>query len=308
MHKKIAVLPAAGLGDALLMMIASHHFRQRGCEVTTFHATFSELSTWFPGHLFAPKPLRNHLVDTLKEFDSIIVENDNSSTITLLRQAFPTQLSVFYPTYSLDKHGSLSSEDQVFNPTLPMASNIARATAILLGEPTLSTSNGITPPNTLIHRKERHRVLIHPSSRNPQKNWLPERFIELAHHLASQKYQPVFSVSPDERRDWMWVEEEGYELPLFSSLDQLAEYVYESGYVIGNDSVTGHLGSNLNIPTLIIANDRRRMQLWRPGWLQGKLVLPPRWIPNFKWMRWRENQWQRWITVNSVLKAFKNLS
>ncbi len=304
---KVAVLPAVGIGDALLMMIASHQLFLAGCTVTTFHALLPELSSWFPGHHFASPPPRDALVETLSSFDKIIIENDNSSTIALVTSAWDNtsgpKRSIFYPSYSPSKHAPLSPFDQVFLPHLPMTDNIERAISQLASLPA-TKDNGIKPPPHLGHRLHKNRVVIHPTSRIKEKNWLPDRFFALAQKLQRKGYSPLFSVSPSERDNWIWVEKKGFPLPLLPSLSSLAALIYESGYVIGNDSVTGHLASNLNIPTLIIANDPKRMRLWQPGWLPGKCLFPPSWIPNIKGLRWREKKWQRFISVRAALKAF----
>ena len=45
---------------------------------------------------------------------------------------------------------------------------------------------------------------------------------------------------------------------------------------------------------------------WRPGWLQGPLLLPPKWTPNIKGLRLRENKWQFFVPVSKVLKTFQD--
>ncbi|HEY2810303.1 MAG TPA: glycosyltransferase family 9 protein [Rhabdochlamydiaceae bacterium] len=316
MPVKVAVLPAKGIGDALLMMIASHQLLLTGCEVTTFHNSFSPFGPWFPGHKFASLPPRDALIETLFAFDKIIVQNDNSPSITLLRSAFGVsspansqakpKLSIFYPSYISSKHGSLSPFDQVFLPHLTMADNLERAVSHLLSQP-VSKDNGITPPSSLVHRKYDKRIIIQPTSSVAERSWLPERFFSLAEKLQRKGFQPVFSVSPSERQDWFWVEKRGFSLPALPSLSSLAELIYESGFVICNESLVSHLASNLNIASLILAGNPKRMRLWQPGWLPAKLLFPPSWIPNLKFFRLRENKWQYFISVNAALRVFKSV-
>lgn len=306
----VAVMPAIGIGDALLMMIASHQLHLAGCKVTTFHSTLPELSTWFPDHRIEHPPSREDLIERLSSFDKIIIENDNSSTISLLRSAWNQEsgpkLSIFYPSYSPSKHLPLSPYDQVFISHHTMADNIERSIAQLINV-SVNKNNGISPPSHLRHRQYSKRVIIHPTSRDPNKNWLPEKFLALAENLEKKKFFPVFSVSPVERNKWLYLEKKGFSLPFLPSLSNLSELIYESGFVIGNDSVAGHLASNLNIPSLVIANDPTRMRLWQPGWLPGKCIFPPPWIPNIKGFRWREKKWQHFISVRRVLKSFKQI-
>jgi heptosyltransferase-3 len=302
-----AVLPALGIGDALLMMIASHQLTLEGCHVTTFHSSLSELQTWFPGHHLQPLPPEDKLLETLASFDLILVENDNSPKIHQLIQAFRPTLSIFYPTYSATKHAPLTSRDRTFHSHLPMASNIAEAIASLINRSALSKQNGISPPPHLVHRLHSQRVVLHPTSRQRNKNWTASGFLAVARVLIQRGYDPVFCVGPEEYLEWEPIQQEGFKLARLPTLADLATFIYESGFVIGNDSLIGHLASNLCIPTLTIANDPKRMRLWRPDWLAGQLVLPPPYLPNWKFLRLRENSWQLFISPRKVLKSFDQL-
>jgi heptosyltransferase-3 len=302
-----AILPALGIGDALLMMIASHQLKQEGYRVTTFHDCLPELSSWLPGHDLKSFPPLETLIKTLDPFDLILVENDNSPKIKLLLEAFRPRLSIFYPTYSAIKHAPLSMQDYVFDSDLPMADNIAESIAAFLDFPVPSKENGLSPPSALTHRLRKEQVIIHPTSRVPAKNWKVEGFLDVAVKLKLKGFQPVFCVGPNERQAWENIEEAGFVLADFRTLSDLAAAVYESGFAIGNDSLIGHLASNLGVPTLIIANDEKRMRLWRPGWHKGHLVLPPPYLPNWKFLRLREQKWQHFITANNVLRGFDNL-
>lgn len=302
-----AVLPALGIGDALLMMIASHQLKMKGYRVTTFHDGLPELSTWFPGHDLKLSPSLETCIETLAPFDLILVENDNSLKMRHLLEAFRPRLSIFYPTYSATKHAPLSKQDYVFDKDLPMADNIAKSMANILDLPVPSKENGITPPLTLIHRMKKEQIIIHPTSRVSAKNWKAKGFLNIARKLKAKGFHPLFCVGPKERDDWKSVEEEGFVLAHLPTLAALAEVVYESGIVIGNDSLIGHLASNLGIPTLIIANDEKRMRLWRPGWQKGDLVLPPPYLPNWKFLRLREQKWKHFISASKVLREFDKL-
>jgi hypothetical protein len=302
-----AVLPALGIGDALLMMIASHQLQQKGCAVTTFHDSLPELSPWFPGHIFQRRLSEGDLIASLASYDLILAENDNSPLIRQLIAHHRPRLCIFYPTYLATKHAPLSSLDKVFNGNVPMTENIARAIAELIGTALPSKENGLTPPPLLVHRSKKEQILIHPTSRVPAKNWKAAGYLKLARALCSRGFKPLFCIGPQERDAWNFVTGEGFSLAESSTLCDLASLVYESGFVIGNDSLICHLASNLNIPTLIIANDEKRMRLWRPGWLKGQLVLPPAYLPNWKFLRLKENHWQHFISKGKVLRSLDKL-
>lgn len=289
---RVAILPSLGIGDALLMMIAAHHLHRLGHRVTLIHPQFSELASWFPFCSFIESS--RELCD-LSSFDFIIAENDNAPILKTWISLYRDALSIFYPTYSLKKHGPLAPTDRTFDPHLPMAINIGRAIESLFPYGTISYDNGITPPPSLTKQKYTQRILIHPTSRETHKNWLPCQFVKLANKLNQRGFDPHLCVAPRERPEWL---DKGFPVPELPSLSDLASYVHESYALIGNDSLTGHLASNLNLPTLTIANDAERMRLWRPGWKEGVLVLPPQWLP------WKPHRWQRTIPVRTVLRAF----
>ena len=302
--QKAAVIPSKGIGDALMMMISAHHLQKNGIEVTTFHPALHELRDWFPGQHFE----NEFNFEKIQSFDLVIVENDNSSKIKKLLAAFEKKelkyLSIFYPSYLSIKHASLSSLDQVFDPHLTMVENISLATARLLSLPA-SKFNGIVFPFGLVHRLYKNRILIHPTSSQKEKNWHSSKYLKLAEKLKNKGFDPCFIVHEYERENWKNVLKLGFDLPHFPHLSDLAAFTYQSGYVIGNDSLLGHLASNLGIPNWIIANDYKRMQLWRPGWLEGKVITPPFWIPNFKFLRIKKKYWQHCITTHQVLSNFE---
>ncbi len=277
-YRKIKILPCKGIGDALLMLIAAERLHSAGYDVTTIHPKLPELQNWFPH-------LKLGTEWAFSDDEWIIVENDNSERVNALKKEQRDRVSIFYPTYLASKHGPLSPLDRVFDANKPMAENIATSIASLL-EIEKSKENGITAPSHLTHRLHRQRVLIHHTSSLEDKNWLQEKFQEVAQGLKRRGYEIVF-------------------VPEFPSLDDLAGYVYQSGYVIGNDSLVGHLASNLQIPTLIIADKEDRMKLWRPGWLEGSVVTLAPWIPSWKFF---EKNWKYFISSGRVLRAFDDLS
>ena len=294
---KAAVIPA--IGDALLMMIASHRLQMAGYAVTTFHPNLVELSPWFEDHRL------ESTYDDLSDFDLIVIQNDNSDRVKDLKRRFEKgelpNLSVFYPTHELHKHGEPSVYDRVFDARASMADNIAIAAAGLVKSSHISKNNGLTPPPGLVFNQNPQRILIHPTAGEASKVWPFDHFIWVAQKLSYLGYEPVFTLSPDERKR---VSTLPFPAPRFETLHDIASYLYESGGVIGNDSMTGHLASNFHLPTVIVANCHKRMKLWRPGWLNGEVVTPPRWIPNFKGSRIRNSYWRRWVRPSSVLKSF----
>jgi heptosyltransferase III len=301
--KRAAVICASGIGDGLLMMIAAQHLKKRGYQVTLFHDAKHELSLFFEGVDIACHPPLERLETALKNFDRVLVENDNSSRawhLFEIRKRLP-QVSFFFPTPS----SHMQKEDYLFNLNLPVASNLSKGCEKLLGTPS-SKENGISLPKEKTFRKHPKRIVIHPTSNDIKRNWFQSQFLSLTYYLEKEGYEVAFCVGPNEKNEWKHIKN----VPEFSNLREVANYIYESGYLIGNDSGIGHLASNLGIPTLTISGNPKRVRLWRPDWALGHVITLPFPLPNFKGihLRIRENFWQYFISTSRTLKAFKTLT
>lgn len=309
--KKAAVLPAEGIGDSLLMLIASYNLQEAGYFVTTFQPMLNELRDWLKTKEFSALPNTYELERLLAGEDIIILQNDNSAKakhlIELKRQGKLKQLSVFYPTYQAAKHGPLDDNDYVFDDRLCMVENIAIATAKLLLLAGVSRNNGLSPLIHLQHRKYPMRVILHPTSSQAAKNWSAHKFLDLAHKLQKDGFEVIFAVSSKEHHEWSQLLNGRWNLPPLPSLSDLATLIYESGYIIGNDSLVGHLASNLQIPSLILANDAKRMRLWRPGWLKGEVLTPHSFLSYFMTKKYKALEWSRNISVGTVYKRLKKM-
>jgi heptosyltransferase-3 len=308
---KAAVICSKGIGDGLLMMVASHRLLSRGYTVTTYQDLLGELKEWFPHHHFKKRPSLANLEEELSSYDFLMLQNDNTplsnAIIHLYKKGKLHSLSVLYASYEKDKHFPLTSWDRVFNRSRPMVDNIAQAVASVLQCTQVSKNNGLVPPSYLKRSRHHDRILIHPTSTTPLRTWDPQKFLEVGAGLQDRGYHVSFCVSPAEHPHWKELIKAPFSLPVFPSLADLAAYVYESEFLIGNESGTGHLASNLHIPTLIIASSHKQMTLWRPGWFAGRVLTPHPLIPNFKGSRLREKKWQKWISSKQVIKTFESM-
>lgn len=92
-------------------------------------------------------------------------------------------------------------------------------------------------------------------------------------------------------------------MPEFESVKSFAEYIYESAFLIANDSGSGHLASALGIPVLtIVTSPRKSMFRWRPGWGINKVIAP--W---FTFSLSGKRYWKQFLPVNRVYKTFIQL-
>lgn len=292
--KRIAIICAAGIGDALITSIAAHALRGRGVEATVFSPHLRGFGRWLEEGEYAPYP--EEWAGALRGFDAALLQHDNTprarAVVALRAAGLPVY--VFYTNYRTSKHGPLvEGFDFPFDEGRPMVHNTCRGVRELFGIETRGQSV-LRARASLRHRGEARRVLIHPTSTDEAKNWPRERFLQLAKRLEKKGFEPMFLLSPKEREGWE------VKAPLFETLADLADAVYEAGAFVGNDSGPAHLASYLSIPLAVICQGRQ-MPLWSPGWLPPTLIVPPRWVPNIKGMRLREEKWKYFISTRRVL-------
>ena len=295
-----AIVSAGGIGDGLLMMIAYEQLSRRGVSPTLFHEKAGALKALFPSACLKTP------IDNYSGFDLVILENDNSKRAwDLMRARRKLPLRVFFPTPSRAQ----TNDDYLFDGHLSVASNIQNALKWILKDESVTKDNGLEKHSERTFQKYKKRIVIHPTSADVKRNWLPHQYLNLARRMREKGFTAVFAVSPDEHPYWAHVKEERFDLPLFSSLKETANYIYESALLIGNDSGLGHLASNLSIPTLTISGNKKRVLLWRPDWAPNKIVTPHLPLPNFKGInfRMRESCWPSFVSERRVLKNFESL-
>lgn len=265
----------------------------RGWDVITFSNHLPSFGKWLVGYQLKPQP-RLEEIEALGSFDAIFLQHDNTPKARkIVELSVPTYS--FYGSHLPSKHGPFRSAfDYLCDPNCTMLENVVRASEKFFGG--FSRENGLLPPSGLIYRKYPRRVAIHPTSALETKNWPREKFLKVAHVLQKEGFDPVFTVSPQERGEWE-------NAPLFSTLEELTSFLYESGALLGNDSGSGHLASYLQIPHLIVGPSEKHLRLWRPGWSQGECASPPSWLMEWKWPR---QHWKHFLFTGLVIKKFKN--
>ena len=293
---RFGIVCAQGIGDALILSIASNHLKKLGHEITTFSRHLPLFQDWLVEGSY------EKATKDLASFDAILLQHDNSEIarqVTALRQS-GTSVYVFYTNYRLSKHGPLVQDfDFPFNENLTMIENTTAGLKSLFGG-NVQKFNVLRPPQGLDFMKFPSRIALHPTSTSEDKNWPREKFLKMFWQLKDKGLEPVFTVAPQERVDWP-------EAPLLPTLGDLASFLYESGGLIGNDSGPVHLASYLSLPTLVISGQQRRAKLWRPGWGPAECLFAPRYLPNVKGFRLREQKWKQFITTRMVIKRFRTI-
>lgn len=294
-----ALVCADGIGDALIASIAAHNLRKAGHKVTVFSSHLPKF-----GKILEPGgylPMAKNWKEALAPFDAVILQHEDTKRAKEIRSFRDNGLNLYliYTNYRLSKHGPLlPGFDYPVDEEKPMVYNVCKALEKLFFLAP-SSQNCLLPTLPLQHRKYSNRILIHPTSTREDKNWLKTRFLKLAEKLERIGYEPMFILSPEERNNWP-------NAPYFATLEALAQTIYESGFLIGNDSGPVHMASYYQIPHVVICQGRQ-MPLWSPGWYPPEIIQPPRWVPNVKGMRLREDKWKYFITTNRVLRSILTL-
>jgi heptosyltransferase III len=308
MKKRCAVVCSHGLGDGLIFLTLSHNLSKNGYEVDTYHSSLFSLQRWFPHLPIKPFPKKEAIPCIFSSYDKIVINSDHSEENCLIQKyALEKNRESSWILHATTCRGKHLPGDLRLDTEKSMVTNLLKFCQDPLQLTSLYRENGIKAPPELLHKKEKKRVVIHPTSRNEMRNWPHQKFVKLALLLKKEGYDPCFMVAPFERRKWEWVQFHGIHLPSFSSLDEMASFLYESSYLIGMDSGIGHLASCMQIETLTIFACKRKKEFWRPDWTKGRSVLPTTFLPNLKGLRLRDKYWKPFLSVKKVLKEFRQL-
>ncbi|CAG9200091.1 Glycosyl transferase [Paraburkholderia tropica] len=288
--RRVAVLASHALGDTLLLMVIVRNLQRHGIEVAVFGRAAHSLRDWFPDVDIRPLPDARQLPGVLEAWDVVL------------------QMHAHQPVPNVDAlHPRVRYVEALTEDPLnrPMLQRFAEFCEREFGVHDVGTHNGIVPLPGLQHRGHVRRVVIHPEASTLDKRWLPRRFLRLARRLERQGYDVAFVMSPDELNRWSEPLLGRFAVHTFANLNDLAAWVYESGWFIGNDSGMGHLAANLGIPTLSLFRRRAVAQRWRPAWGNAHIVLPWQWVPTG---RLKERFWRESLTCARVLSAFARMA
>jgi hypothetical protein len=300
---KCAVFSCKGLGDGLLALVLANNLKIRGDEVTTFHPFLQGLQSWFPDLSIQPFPP----LEALNDFDHFFIIYEKSpwmqAILEFCMNRYKERTTVLNPIATANRD-YLYWEVGKFDGNKPFVHNLTQFSKDILQIRDAVMDNGITLPANIFSRKYPKRVILHPTSSRPGKNWHETKFLQLARDLEKGRYEPVFVLTREEKMAWPIMR---FSAPEFDSLTEIAAFVAESGGMIGNDSGIGHLASCLGLPTVTICRSKMTANFWRPAFAPNALVTPPAWLPNLKGLRLRDKYWKDAITVPRVLSAYLNL-
>ncbi|MBI3508911.1 MAG: hypothetical protein HY069_04690 [Chlamydiia bacterium] len=308
MNPRAAVFCHNGLGDGVITLVLSQNLHLNGWKVHTYQNTIGSMQNWFPHLPVTSYPKIEDLPNILSSYDWFFVAHNDTDPFVLKliaegKRRFPDRLKVIYLYPSPNIVNEPYYSDCQIDPTLPIPENLQRFCQNILHLSKVTSTNGFIPPEGLVYRKHKQRVVIHPTSAREGRNWPKLKFLKLAAFLKGQGYESIFVPGAQHLSEWQ-IE---YPTRVFENLDELARFIYESGFLIGNDSGLAHLASALGIPTLSISRRKAWARFWRPGFATGVVVTPSSWIPNIRGFRLRDRQWKKFVTVGMVQRGFERL-
>lgn len=305
--KRCAVFSCLGMGDGLMALVLSSNLQLNGGIATTFHPFLDSLQDWFPRLPICKFPSPDELEPVLSQYDRFFIMYEKSSWMQAIlqhcHQHYRDKTTVLNPI-ATPRRDYPYWEGGRFDGNRPFVENLYAFCKDVLRFTVVTKSNGISVPEAVQLRRFPNRVVIHPSSSREGKNWPKEKYLQLIRRLHNEGYAASLILTLEERLRWGL---DGNEAPLFSNLIEMASYIAESGYMIGNDSGIGHLASCLGLPTLTICRSLQASKFWRPAWARGQVVTPSPWVPNIKGLRLRDKHWKKWISVDKVLNSFVKL-
>ncbi|KDR30017.1 glycosyltransferase family 9 protein [Caballeronia grimmiae] len=278
----VAVALPPPIGDSLIGLVLVNNLIRNGYRPVVFGWVAEQLADWLPG------------VDVREAgacrgaFDTVIELWKTDYAAALSRSGQTLRLNEF-PEYSGSKH--------MVERILNIATNVLHLRDV-------TPSNGLVVPAGVMRGRFGNRVVIHPTGSHPEKMWDRDKFLALSRALSRRQLVPSFLVSPAEMSGWDDVARAGHEVNALPRLGDVATWIAESRWFIGNDSGLGHLASSLGVPTLTLFMRRGLARSWRPGWGPGAVVLPPALVPS---AALRERFWKRLLSVRRVMAAFNAL-
>ena len=296
----------------------SKNLSDNGYKVDTYHPFLSEMNRWFDYTKVMAYPNISHKIDDFslelkktqlenffKGYDLIIINSDYEDLNKEMIQYTKDNLSDI--TYELHPSACKGKNPPIghlkFDFTKPVVENLTYFCKEILKLKHISSTNSLTPLKNLKYRKFLKRIAIHPLSKDLEKNWSKKKFLKLCLKLKNNGYEPNLILTNSERP---FFEDANVEKPIFNNIEEIASFIYESGYMIGNDSGIAHLASSLKIPTLTIFSTKRKERFWKPSFYMGKTVVS--WpLINISHMRLREKYWKKTISVRRVVNNFIKL-
>ncbi|MGF6724487.1 ADP-heptose:LPS heptosyltransferase [Paraburkholderia sp. GAS41] len=281
----IAVMMPTAIGDSLLMMVLVNNLVRNDCRLTVFSEVIKDLADWFPG------------IDVRGDAEAESAPEAFDLVIQLRATEFGKALAANGEVCEIVRFDAFQASGHMIDLIVA----VARDT---FGLADITRHNGMTMPNWVRFRAHERRVAIHPTGSHIEKMWPRKKFVALAQKLVQRDLHPSLLVAPCEQNTWLTDKDAAPRVHSFDRLSDVAVWIAESGWFIGNDSGLGHLASALGVPTLSLFMRRGIARRWRPNWGRGAIVLP---YNLFVVGALKERYWKLALTGHSVLRSFDRL-
>lgn len=285
-HKRYLFILSSRLGDSLVSLVLINNLVNNHYHIDVFGDFAFQLATFFPHLKIAP--LNELSEEDIQSYDAVILQFPEPS----------------YPHLEKIKPVLCVHDLKYFLEGLHMV-EIQRAVCqrfFKIQSPNSQT--GLILPNSIQSRKYKNRVIIHAFAMDPLREWPLEKYTALALQLNQQGFECHFIASPKERKRLSLVLEKKLSVPTFQSLYEVAGFIAESGYFIGNSSGIAHLSSCLGLPTLTLVARQGEYRLWRPYWTKGLVLAPPVWLLA---RGLKQRLWKYCLSVKKVNRRFTDL-
>jgi len=299
---RACVLSQNGLGDGFISLVLSNNLRNMGWDVVTLHGSLGLMGEWFPNLKIERYPEPEVAREFLDSFDRLYVFYTRdyafvNQIIDIGKSECPEKVKIIYPEPFIDPRSCPHYRDFPIEGQISFVENIRRQMGGV-------KDNGLRNPGGLVLRKEKKRVVLHVRSSKDQKDWPIRKFIQLGRRLKARGFDPIFIVGESKYRGPYRAVEKEFAMPDFKSLDEIARFVFESGFLIGIDSGLGHMASSMGLPTITLARRESTIRFWRPDRDPNTILTPPKWVPNLKGLRLRDRFWKKFVSVDAVMDAF----
>ncbi len=275
------------LGDTLVSMVVAENLRRAGRPPTIYGDAIHALRSRFPAHLILPRPNPETAGDRGAAHD-VLLHFRPDDVMSGIRPPADADIIV------LD---DFPEHRRPAKCMVEVHRDVARS---LFGVANPTTDCGHRPSPSASD-PDPSRIVIHPTAGDPDRRWLPERFLAIARSLRNRGWQPEFTTTPREREATGWIEEGGFPRFASSNLSELADRLEGSGGFFGNDSGVAHLASCVGLRFVTLTIRRTVAVRWRPGWTAGEAVRPN--LP-LLFRPLKERFWARALTVEHALAAF----
>lgn len=307
---KIAFFCRNPLGDGINSLVLSQNLYNHGFQIDTYHDHLKAMQNWVPHLPIFPYPKVEEIPKILKRYDFFIAVWDKKTDFVMhfipeAKKLFPEKIRVIYLYSSKNIVREPYYEDCLVDPFKPVAENFELFCRRILSFSKTERKIQWKVPENLVFQKHPRRIVLHPTVSGPASGgWPKQKFMALADYLQKIGYEVVLIPGIRDQADW---EDVFFEKAYFATFDELARYLYESGYLVGSDSGPGHLASALGLPTLTICRRKAHAKLWSPSFAPNVTVTPYPFVPNMRGLRLRDRHWQKFITLGMAKRGFQKL-